>query len=81
MACKNHRAPFSKRLIIAANAQVHWVAQISANLLRDEDAVKLQTYTRESPVGNPRPSSLRALCSFPKAVHQSNDSIATLYSG
>src|SRR5713226_294242 len=29
------------RDIIAANAQVHWVAQISANLLRDEELVDL----------------------------------------
>lgn len=29
------------RAIIAANAQVHWVAQISANLLRDEELVDL----------------------------------------
>ena len=29
------------RDIIAANAQVHWVAQISANLLRDEELVEL----------------------------------------
>jgi radical SAM superfamily enzyme YgiQ (UPF0313 family) len=29
------------RDIIAANAQVHWVAQISANLLRDEELVQL----------------------------------------
>ncbi|MGB0034303.1 MAG: radical SAM protein [Candidatus Acidiferrales bacterium] len=29
------------RDIIAANAQVHWVAQISANLLRDEELVNL----------------------------------------
>ena len=29
------------REIIAANAQVHWVAQISANLLRDEELVDL----------------------------------------
>ena len=29
------------RDIIAANAQVHWVAQISANLLRDEELVAL----------------------------------------
>src|SRR5215469_17179451 len=29
------------RDIIAANAQVHWVAQISANLLRDEELVSL----------------------------------------
>src|SRR5437016_7248232 len=29
------------RDIIAANAQVHWVVQISANLLRDEELVDL----------------------------------------
>src|SRR5256884_9781261 len=29
------------RDIIAADAQVHWVAQISANLLRDEELVDL----------------------------------------
>src|SRR5216683_4089573 len=29
------------RDIIAANAQVHWIAQISANLLRDEELVEL----------------------------------------
>ena len=29
------------RAIIAANAQVHWVAQISANLLRDQELVDL----------------------------------------
>jgi radical SAM superfamily enzyme YgiQ (UPF0313 family) len=29
------------RDIIAAHAQVHWVAQISANLLRDEELVDL----------------------------------------
>jgi radical SAM superfamily enzyme YgiQ (UPF0313 family) len=29
------------RAIIAANAQVHWVAQISANLLRDEEFLDL----------------------------------------
>ena len=29
------------RDIIAANAEVHWVAQISANLLRDEELVDL----------------------------------------
>ena len=29
------------RDIIAANAQVHWIAQISANLLRDEELVDL----------------------------------------
>src|SRR5260370_39534229 len=29
------------RALIAAGAQVHWVAQISANLLRDEELVDL----------------------------------------
>jgi len=29
------------RAIVAANAQVHWIAQISANLLRDEELVDL----------------------------------------
>jgi hypothetical protein len=29
------------RDVIAAGAQVHWVAQISANLLRDEELVDL----------------------------------------
>src|ERR1700716_1906354 len=35
------RAKSFLRDIIAANAQVHWVAQISANLLRDEELVDL----------------------------------------
>ncbi|MGB6483616.1 MAG: cobalamin-dependent protein [Candidatus Acidiferrales bacterium] len=40
-AINSKRTKSLLRDIIAANAQVHWVAQISANLLRDEELVDL----------------------------------------
>jgi hypothetical protein len=39
--CNIKRTKSLLRDIIAANAQVHWVAQISANLLRDQELVDL----------------------------------------